>query len=133
MGACFDHTETLVELTTYEPSSATHRPPRTTCLRRAHEEKLRAAQDAARRAAQEAETRQAEREQLRAGALEQQWATVMDAAQAQWRQVSCALDGCQLFCSALPGFAMDTPGTTSIAVFPGAREQQDHGTMSAVP
>jgi hypothetical protein len=57
-------------------------------LRRVHEEKLREAQDAARRAVQEAEAHQSERDQLRAGSLEQQWASVMDAAQAQWRQVT---------------------------------------------
>ena len=56
-------------------------------MRRAHEEQLRAAQDAARHAVQEAEACQADLEQQRVGSLELKWATIMDAAQAQWRQV----------------------------------------------
>ena len=56
-------------------------------MRRAHDKRLRAERDAAQQAAHDAEVRRAEREQMRSCALEQQWATVMDAAQANWRQV----------------------------------------------
>ena len=58
---------------------------------RTHNKTLCAQRDAAQRAARDAEARQAEREQLRSAALERQWATVLDAAQAHWRQVAACL------------------------------------------